>query len=63
MNLLKRESRSALLCGAILLGWSAICGAAQPADSRATENVILLMTDGLRWQEVFTGAGESLLTK
>ena len=33
------------------------------ADSRATENVILLMTDGLRWQEVFTGAEESLLTK
>jgi hypothetical protein len=63
MNLLKRESRSALLCGAILLGWSAICGAAQPADSRATENVILLMTDGLRWQEVFAGAEESLLTK
>ena len=63
MNLLKRESRSALFCGAILLGWSATCGAAQPADSRATENVILLMTDGLRWQEVFTGAEESLLTK
>ena len=28
-----------------------------------TENVILITTDGLRWQEVFTGAEELLLTK
>src|SRR5689334_17403857 len=37
--------------------------AAEPAAPRATENVILLMTDGLRWQEVFSGADETLLTK
>lgn len=38
-----------------------IAGSAVAAD-RATENVILLMTDGLRWQEVFNGAEESLMT-
>jgi len=35
------------------VGWS------QKADDG--ENVILVMTDGLRWQEVFRGADESLL--
>jgi hypothetical protein len=30
---------------------------------RATENVILVMADGLRWQEVFAGAEEALLNK
>jgi hypothetical protein len=30
---------------------------------RKTENVILLMSDGLRWQEVFGGAESILLTK
>jgi hypothetical protein len=28
-----------------------------------TENVVLITTDGLRWQEVFSGAEEALLTK
>ncbi len=32
------------------------------ADTK-TENVILFMTDGLRWQEVFGGAEESLISK
>ncbi|GGG78700.1 alkaline phosphatase family protein [Edaphobacter dinghuensis] len=36
--------------------------AAQPADP-ANEHVFLVMTDGLRWQEVFRGADPSLLTK
>ena len=36
--------------------------AAQPADP-AREHVFLIMTDGLRWQEVFRGADPSLLTK
>lgn len=37
--------------------------AAEPGEKRATENVILLMTDGLRWQEMFTGAEEALMNK
>ena len=28
----------------------------RPATDRKTENVILVTTDGLRWQEVFDGA-------
>jgi len=28
-----------------------------------TKNVILITTDGLRWQEVFTGAEQQLLNK
>ena len=33
-----------------------------PQDRNATSHVILVMTDGLRWQEVFRGADENLLT-
>ena len=33
------------------------------APARRTENVVLITTDGLRWQEVFAGADETLLTK
>jgi hypothetical protein len=33
------------------------------AQSLKTENVILITTDGLRWQEVFTGAEQALLNK
>ena len=37
---------------------------AAPATKRhQTENVILVMTDGLRWQEVFQGADASLINK
>ena len=35
------------------------CAPAQP--SHKTENVILVMTDGLRWQEVFQGADAALM--
>jgi Type I phosphodiesterase / nucleotide pyrophosphatase len=33
------------------------------APKRQTENVLFVMTDGLRWQEVFSGADEALLNK
>lgn len=55
---------SALPCLLLLsFAWTVPGDAGEPAPARATENVILLMTDGLRWQEVFTGAEESLMTK
>jgi hypothetical protein len=46
----------ALLLGAVGggRGWS--------QDAAAEPHVVLVMTDGLRWQEVFRGADESLLT-
>jgi hypothetical protein len=36
---------------------------AAQSQSHKTQNVVLLMTDGLRWQEVFGGADESLMNK
>jgi hypothetical protein len=38
-------------------------GVTTPRADRETRNVILVTTDGLRWQEVFRGAEESLLSK
>jgi hypothetical protein len=46
-------------CAALLLSF-ALAVAAEPAHK--TENVILVMTDGLRWQEVFKGADASLMS-
>jgi len=43
---------------------SVLCVASEARAQRLhTENVILLMTDGLRWQEVFSGADEALMNK
>src|SRR3954462_11080386 len=41
----------------------AAMGAAPPATGPKTENILLVMLDGLRWQEVFTGADPALLNK
>jgi hypothetical protein len=45
----------ALAAGVLLLF------AAAPALAGKTQNVVLIVSDGLRWQEVFTGADPSLL--
>lgn len=37
--------------------------AAEPSAQLATRNVVLVTTDGLRWQDVFRGADEALLNK
>ena len=54
-----------LLCPSVLLYLAAgMCAAAEPAAEVApgkTRNVVLIVSDGLRWQEVFTGAEEDLL--
>jgi hypothetical protein len=47
----------ALSMGAVLL-----IGAA-PALAGKTQNVVLIVSDGLRWQEVFTGADPTLLNE
>jgi hypothetical protein len=46
--------RSLLLCAA--LGWWAAS-----AQARETQTVVLIVSDGLRWQEIFTGAEADLL--
>jgi hypothetical protein len=40
----------------------ALALSAAPANHK-TRAVIFVMTDGLRWQEVFRGADEALITK
>ena len=52
--------RGRLSCAVILVTSAAL---ARGAPARRTENVILVTTDGLRWQEVFGGAEEQLLSK
>jgi hypothetical protein len=49
----------------LLLSILSFLAVAAPAQTRkhATQNVIFVMTDGLRWQEVFRGAELSLIDK
>jgi hypothetical protein len=49
-----------LLIGALVIITGANAASAQPRQTR-TRNVVLVVTDGLRWQEVFTGADSTLL--
>jgi hypothetical protein len=39
------------------------CGGSAHAGELKTKNVVLITTDGLRWQEVFTGAEQALISK
>lgn len=47
-------------CWVLGLAWGSTNAVAAP---RQTKNVFLITTDGLRWEEVFRGVEESLLTK
>ena len=49
----------------VLLVTTALLAAAsaEPPASFKTRNVFLIISDGLRWQEIFNGAEEKLLTK
>jgi len=51
--------RSALVLAALLLGLAAGAVSAAPK----TRAVVLIVSDGLRWQEVFTGADPTLLNE
>jgi Sulfatase len=46
-----------------LLAASASVLSAQPASRRKTRNIIFIMTDGLRWQELFRGSDAALMNK
>src|SRR5260370_42347754 len=47
----------ALAVGALLLF------GATPALAGKTQNIVLIVSDGLRWQEIFTGADPTLLNE
>ncbi len=51
--------------GFLLLASGAFCCAAlaQTAPVLKTRNVVLIVSDGLRWQEIFTGADEQLMNE
>ena len=55
--------RSWLGKGFFVLMACVLSGLAALGAARKTENVILVSTDGLRWEEVFRGAEEVLLSK
>jgi len=59
----RQSARSALvtLLSTLLALWIAAPSAAQPP--LRTRNVVLIVSDGLRWQEVFTGADPTLLNE
>jgi hypothetical protein len=46
-----------------LIALAAAARAQNPFQAHRTENVIFVMTDGLRWQEVFDGAEKALIPK
>jgi hypothetical protein len=47
----------------MFLGWSQTLPGNPPAETHKTKNVVLVMLDGLRWQEVFRGADTKLISK
>ncbi len=55
--------RDLLLAGMIFGANAAPFRGEAAAPPRRTENVVLVLIDGLRWQEVFTGADAALLNK
>jgi hypothetical protein len=56
-------ARRLLRGAAVLLGGALLATAlVTPALAGATRNVVLIVLDGMRWQEVFTGADPALIT-
>ena len=56
-------TRRFILAMVLFLVVFAAVGAGASPQTHRTENIIFVMTDGLRWQEVFSGAEESLFKK
>jgi hypothetical protein len=57
--------RSPLIISAVLLAVQLVLFAPAPAHAQSlkTRNVVLIVSDGFRWQEVFNGADETLLNE
>jgi hypothetical protein len=50
-----------MLCTFLFMFGILVVGIAQPPSTHKTENVIVVMIDGMRWQEVFRGADRDLI--
>lgn len=59
---MKHACRTVAAFGLLLLGVISLLPAS-PGRTHKTENVIFVMTDGLRWQEVFRGGDATLMNK
>lgn len=57
------QSKRITVLWVLVLAWALAAQAGAVPKNHQTENVIFIMTDGLRWQEVFNGAEETLLNK
>ncbi|MEP6885309.1 MAG: alkaline phosphatase family protein [Gammaproteobacteria bacterium] len=51
-----------IICGGLAVS-ALLLLAATPAQAGKTQNVVLIVSDGLRWQEIFTGADPLLLNE
>lgn len=56
------RNRSPWILGLLLAATPSVASFARGAELK-TQNVVLITTDGLRWQEVFTGAERELIDK
>ncbi|HUJ39658.1 MAG TPA: alkaline phosphatase family protein [Candidatus Acidoferrales bacterium] len=56
-----RSVPAGLLAVAMVLAAAAMVAAQQPSAGRQTRTVVLIVSDGLRWQEVFRGADPLLM--
>ena len=61
--MLSRKVFRALLCAPLLLAFATAAPRAYPQSPLKTRNVVLVVSDGLRWQEVFSGADPTLLNE
>ena len=61
----QRSAKQVLMLSGLLivLALAARCFSQQELSSFKTKNVVIVMMDGLRWQEVFTGADPKLIGK
>jgi hypothetical protein len=59
-HLASRRTMRLTALGAVWFCLTALCFGAE--STRKTRNVFLIVSDGLRWQEVFTGAEAALMT-
>lgn len=55
--------RGSLVLVLVLVSGQAVTRAQEQRPAGVADNVILFLVDGLRWQEVFTGAEEALMNK
>jgi hypothetical protein len=58
---LRRDTFAACLATAIFLCTFTLPASAQPSAPLKTQNVIVVMIDGMRWQEVFRGTDPALI--